>query len=66
MVATEQYQDTELELVWKSWGQHLVVHGPNKEQLFSSVTGDISSKLSDRQVQWILDIYEKQRKVYVF
>jgi hypothetical protein len=62
----EQYRDSQLRLEWLSWGQYLKVWAPDKTLLFSSVTGDISPALSDRQVKWILEHYEAKRKCYVF
>lgn len=62
----EQFRDSQLQLEWLSWEQHLKVWAPDKTLLFSSVTGEISPALSDRQVKWILEHYEAKRKVYVF
>jgi hypothetical protein len=63
---SEKFSDSQLNLEWLSWGQHLKVWAPDKTLLFSSVTGEIHDNLSDRQVKWILEHYEQKRKVYVF
>jgi len=58
--------DKDLGLDWVSFGQHLKVYGTGKELLFNSVTSFVSPKLTQSQVKWISEHYQKTRKNYVF
>lgn len=62
----ETISDLVLELVWSRTKEHLKVYGHQGTLLFNSVTGFIHPTLSDRQVKWILEDYERKRRIYVF
>ena len=62
----EKISDLDILLHWGRTGEHLKVHTTEGTLLFSSVTGDFSPLLSDRQVKWILEDYNRKRKKFVF
>lgn len=65
MALDELYKDKDLVLKWQFHNQDLIVtHG--WLQLYNSATGFVHEALSERQVKWITEHYEKQRNVYVF
>ena len=69
---SKEISDLDLVLVWSRTKEHLKVYvntgGLLKIDilLLNSVTGFMSPLLSDRQVKWILEDYERKRRVYVF
>lgn len=62
----EKLSDLMLELVWSRTKEHLKVRDHQGTLLFNSVTGIVSPLLSDRQVKWILEDYERKRMNYAF
>jgi len=68
---SKEISDLDLVLVWSRTKEHLKVYVNNGGLLkigillFNSVTGFVSPLLSDRQVQWILEDYERKRMIYV-
>ena len=69
---SKEISDLDLVLVWSRTKEHLKVYVNNGGLLkidillFNSVTGFVSPLLSDRQVKWIVEDYERKRRVYVF
>lgn len=65
-VMEEKVSDLDIILHWGRTGEHLKAHTSEGTLLFSSVTGEFSPLLSDRQVKWILEDYNRKRKKFVF
>jgi len=63
---SKELSDLDLELKWSRTKEHLKVYDRQANLLFNSVTGFIHPILSDRQVKWILEDFERKRAVYVF
>lgn len=61
----EVFSDKDLVLEWKFFGVDLRVTHRNVV-VYNSLTGFKHPGLSDRQVQWIGEHYEKNKKNYVF
>jgi hypothetical protein len=67
---SKEISDLDLILVWSRTKEHLKVYVNNGGLLkigillFNSVTGFVHPLLSDRQVKWILEDYERKRMIY--
>jgi len=65
MQTDDVHSDKDLVLTWSNHKQDLkVTH--NDVVLLNTVTGFAHKSLSERQVKWIMEHYEKVRNVYVF
>jgi hypothetical protein len=63
----ETISDIDLKLDWGRTGQHLRVTAKWRDGvLYSSVTGQTSPLLSERQVKWITEHFQQKKKNYVF
>ena len=64
-VMEETLSDLDLRLEWNRTGESLrVTH--KGTVVYNSITGMLSGLLSDRQVKWILEDYNRKRKKFVF
>ena len=61
---SNEMSDLDLELKWSRTKEHLKVYDRQATLMFNSVTGFVHPLLSDRQVQWILEDYERKRMIY--
>lgn len=61
----ETLRDSELVLEWVNFNQDLKITAKG-ELVYSTVTGKVSPKLSERQVKWIGEHVAKTRRSYVF
>lgn len=62
----KEIRDSELKLEWVSHNTHLRVYAPDGELLYSSVTGTVSPRLSERQATWIKAHWLAKRMNYEF
>jgi hypothetical protein len=62
----EKISDLDIILEWSRTGKDLKAKTTKGELLYSSVTGIASPVLSERQVNWITEDYNRKKKNYVF
>lgn len=58
--------DLDMILEWSRTGADLKVRTVEGTLLFSSATGFVSHLLSERQVKWVSEDYNRKKKNYVF
>jgi len=62
----EKISDLDMILEWSPTGANLKVRTVEGTLLFSSVVGFVSPLLSERQVKWVTEDYNRKKKNYVF
>ena len=62
----ETVSDLDMILEWSRSKQDLKVHTVEGTLLYSSASGFVNPLLSERQVKWVTEDYNRKKKNYVF